>query len=75
MGVRRRRFCCETAPRAGWYVMRHACATVVCVGLFPIYSRLVSTHLFGRYLCSLPVPCVRRDMQHTCFFPHYLTVS
>ena len=30
---------------------------------------------FGRYLYSLPVPRARRDMQHTCFFPHYLNVS
>ena len=45
------------------------------VGLYPTCSRLGSTHLFGRHLCSLSVPRARRDMQHTCFFPHYLSVS
>ena len=29
---------------------------------------------FGRYLFSSPVPRARRDIQHTCLFPHYLDV-
>ena len=33
--MRRRRFCRDTAPRAGWYVMQHACATGLRVGLSP----------------------------------------
>ena len=46
------------------------------VGLYPTCSRLGSTHLFGRHLCSLSVPRARRDMQHTCFFfPSYHNLS
>ena len=36
---------------------------------------VLSPHPFGRYLYSLLVPRARRDMQHTCFFPHYVNVS
>ena len=59
------------------WLVRHA--TCVCdrrvrrfiVPLAPV----LTPHPFGRYLCSLPVPRAWRDMQHTCFFPHYLYVS
>ena len=61
---------------SGWLV-RHA--TCVCDRLARRFvaplAPVLSPHHFGRYLYSLPVPRARRDMQHTCFFPHYLNVS
>ena len=59
------------------WLVRHA--TCVCdrrVHRFSVpLAPVLSPHPFGRYLCSLPVPRARRDMQHTCFFSHYLNVS
>ena len=59
------------------WLVRHA--TCVCDRLARRFiaplAPVLSPHPFGRYLYSLPVPRARRDMQHTCFFPHYLNVS
>ena len=57
----------------GFAATRHSCATGLRVGLSP--HLLPACFPFGRYLFSSPVPRARRDVQHTCLFPHYLNVS